>query len=151
MGIGAATTVVYVVHIKRPSALLRQLKDTIQETEKIIDSAKSQCARDQLNLVAEGVRLLQIKVLVSEMQSGILESEDMTWKKYRLLSKRILECKQDVRKICITVQLTVEAELRRKYTEDIHEKQTILTTVRGARHSAQNHQFNNYLLPDESA
>ncbi|KAJ6623604.1 hypothetical protein B0H10DRAFT_2213291 [Mycena sp. CBHHK59/15] len=129
LGIGATIAMVYAVHTKRPSTLLRQLEDTIQEIEKLIHSAKLQCARDQFNLAAEVDR---IKLSVSEIRCCILESEHITWKKYRLLSKRILECKQDVRKIRITVQLTVEAERQRKYTEDIHETQTILTTIRGA-------------------
>ncbi|KAJ6622633.1 hypothetical protein B0H10DRAFT_2214266 [Mycena sp. CBHHK59/15] len=187
LGIGAVITAVYIMHMKRPSTLLRQLEDTIQETEKLIHSAKLQCARDQCDLAVEDARLLQIKVSVLEIERRILESEHPTparpapvsifastrggegedtrgwvgvwrldaagllaptWKEYRLLSQRIFECKEGVRKICIAVQLIVVAERGRKHTEDIHEIQTILTSIRGSSHGAWNHRFNNHLSPE---
>ncbi|KAJ6602216.1 hypothetical protein B0H10DRAFT_663201 [Mycena sp. CBHHK59/15] len=94
LGMGAAITVVYIMHMKRPSTLLRQLEDTIQETEGLIRSAKSQCARDQCDLGVEDARLLQIKVGMLEIERCILESEHITWKEYRPLSQRIFECKE---------------------------------------------------------
>ncbi|KAJ6567817.1 hypothetical protein B0H10DRAFT_1965209 [Mycena sp. CBHHK59/15] len=148
LGIGAAITVVYIMHMKRLSTLLRQLEDTIQETEGLIHSAKSQCARDQCELGVEDARLLQIKVGMLEIERRMLESEHITWKEYRLLSQRIFECKEGVRKIRIAVQLTVVAEGQRKYTVEIHEIQTILTTICGPSHGARNHRFNSLLLPE---
>ncbi|KAJ6565126.1 hypothetical protein B0H10DRAFT_2239113 [Mycena sp. CBHHK59/15] len=136
------------MHMKRPSTLMRLLEDMIQETEKLIHSAKSQCARDQCDLGVEDARLLQIKVCVLDIERRMLESEHITWKEYRLLSQRIFECKEGVRKIRIAVQLTVVAERRRKYTEDIHEIQTILATMRGPSHGARNHRFNSHLLTE---
>jgi hypothetical protein len=57
--LAAGLVLIYVLHLKRPSVQLRQLDDTINKTEEIIQNAKALCSRDLLRLIAEGVRLLE--------------------------------------------------------------------------------------------
>ncbi|KAJ6583943.1 hypothetical protein DFH09DRAFT_1075560 [Mycena vulgaris] len=116
----------YVIHLKRPSTQLRQLEDMVNKTEDMIQDAKLHCARDILSLTGERVRLLEVKRSASMIQCRMLETNTLTWKKYRLLSRDIAECAKNVKKIRTAVQLIVEAERQRKYTEDINDTKTVL-------------------------
>ncbi|KAJ7141476.1 hypothetical protein C8R44DRAFT_974973 [Mycena epipterygia] len=128
--ITACLTLFSIVHLKRPSTQLRQLEDMIKKTEEIIREAKSYCARDVLHLAEKGVRLLEVKRSASMIQCRILETDALTWTKYRVLSQDITDCAKIVKNIRIAVQLIVEAEHQRKFTEDINETESILTGVR---------------------
>ncbi|KAJ7921294.1 hypothetical protein B0H13DRAFT_1866896 [Mycena leptocephala] len=134
LGIAAGLALIYVLHLKRPSVQLNQLDDTINKTEKIIQNAKALCSRDLLSLTTEGVRLLEIKRSASMIQCRILETNTFTWKKYRLLSRDIADCAKGVKKIRITVQLIVEAERQRKFTDDINATETFLRSVQCYMH-----------------
>lgn len=59
LAIAVFLTLLYVVHLKRPSPQLRELEDMTKTTEEIIRDAKSYCARDILHLWEKGVRLLE--------------------------------------------------------------------------------------------
>ncbi|KAJ7835626.1 hypothetical protein B0H13DRAFT_1913495 [Mycena leptocephala] len=129
LGIAAGLALIYVLHLKRPSVQLNQLDDTINKTEEIIQNAKAFCSRDLLRLTAEGVRLLEIQRSASMIQCHILEAKTFTWKKYRLISRDIADCARGIKKIRTTVQLMVEAERQRKFTDDINATETLLTSV----------------------
>ncbi|KAJ7141477.1 hypothetical protein C8R44DRAFT_867097 [Mycena epipterygia] len=129
LGITACLTLLYVVHLKRPPTQLRELEDVIKETEGIIRDAKLYCARDLLALAEKGVRLLEVKRSESMIQCRILEANTLTWNQYRVLSRDIVECVKTVKNIQTTVQLIVEAERQRKFTADINETETIVTSV----------------------
>ncbi|KAJ7921295.1 hypothetical protein B0H13DRAFT_1866897 [Mycena leptocephala] len=130
----AGLGLIYVLHLERPSVQLRQLDDTINKTEEIIQNAKALCSRDLLRLIAEGVRLLEIQRSASIIQCRILETNTFTWKKYRLLSRVIADCTKGVKKIRITVQLIVEAERQRKFTDDINATEAFLRSVQCYMH-----------------
>ncbi|KAJ7690329.1 hypothetical protein B0H17DRAFT_1134362 [Mycena rosella] len=116
LAIAVCLALIHSIHLKRPSTQLGQLEQLIQKTEGIIRDAKSQCARDLFNLAEEGCRLL--------------ETETLTWKKYRTLSHDISGCTKNLKKIQTAVQLIVEAERQRKYTDDINQMEILLTSVR---------------------
>ncbi|KAJ7141462.1 hypothetical protein C8R44DRAFT_867083 [Mycena epipterygia] len=130
LAVTVCLTLLYVVHLERPSAQLDQLEDMIKETEDIIQEAKLYCARDLLSLAEKGVRLLEVKRSVSMIQCRILEAATLTWNKYRVLSGDIAECAKIIKNIQTAVHLIVEAERQRKLTEDINETETILIGVR---------------------
>ncbi|KAJ7859904.1 hypothetical protein B0H13DRAFT_1901261 [Mycena leptocephala] len=132
--LAAGLGLIYVLHLKRPSVQLRQLDDTINKTEEIIQNAKALCSRDLLRLIAEGVCLLEIQRSASIIQCRILETNTFTWKIYRLLSRDIADCAKGVKKIRITVQLIVEAERQRKFTDDINATEAFLTSVQCYMH-----------------
>ncbi|KAJ7489421.1 hypothetical protein FB451DRAFT_1362307 [Mycena latifolia] len=125
--IAACLALLYVVHLKRPSTQLRQLEDIVQTTEGVLGDAKLYCPRDLLGLVEKGLR---IKRSASMIQCRLLEANTVTWKKYRLLSRDISDCTKKVKEIRTAVQLIVETERQRKYTDDISETVIILTNVR---------------------
>ncbi|KAJ7490485.1 hypothetical protein FB451DRAFT_1389269 [Mycena latifolia] len=131
--ITGCVAVIYVISLKRPSAQLRHLKETIEDTDGIIRGAQLQCPRDHLNLAEETVRLLEqvVKPSASMITCRILETERFTWKKYWLVSRDIGECAKSAQAISTTIQLTVEAERRRKLAEDINEIEGMLATIRG--------------------
>ncbi|KAJ7490574.1 hypothetical protein FB451DRAFT_1389355 [Mycena latifolia] len=128
--IAACAALFYVIHLKRPSTQLNQLEDTIQQTEEIIRDAKLHCPRDLLSLTEGGLRVLEVKRSASVMQYRLLETTTFTWKKYRILSRDISNCARHAEKIWTAVQLIVEAERQRKYTDDINETQAMLTSLR---------------------
>ncbi|KAJ7490516.1 hypothetical protein FB451DRAFT_621300 [Mycena latifolia] len=131
LGITVCLAVIYVISLKRPSTLLRQLKETIEATDEIIRWAKLKCPRDHLSLAQEGVRLLEVKRSASMITCRILETERLTWAKYRLFSRDIAQCIRSVKAIRTSVQLTVEAEYQRKFSEDINETEGMLAAIRG--------------------
>ncbi|KAJ7490487.1 hypothetical protein FB451DRAFT_1361352 [Mycena latifolia] len=131
LAIVASLALLYAIHLRRPSTQLSQLEHLVQKTEGTILDAKLHCTRDLANLLEKGVDLLKIKRAASKIHSRILETnETFTWKKYRLLSRDISDCAKSVKEIRTAVQLIVEAERQRKYTDDINETEVILTTVR---------------------
>ncbi|KAJ7490470.1 hypothetical protein FB451DRAFT_1389257 [Mycena latifolia] len=128
--IAACIALLYVIHLKRPSTQLNQLEDTIQQTEGNVRDAKLHCPRDLLSLTEGGLRLLEVKRSTSIIRCRMLETLTLTWKQYRILSRDISNCAKDLEKIRTAVQLVVEAERQRKYTDDINETQAMLTTLR---------------------
>ncbi|KAJ7441437.1 hypothetical protein FB451DRAFT_1441351 [Mycena latifolia] len=128
--IAVCLALLYAVHLKRPSTQLSQLEVIVQKTDKVIRDAKLHCARDFANLLEKWAELLKIKRSASEIQSRILETNTLTWTEYRLLSGDISDCAKSVKEIRTAVQLIVEAERQRKYTEDINETEAILAAVR---------------------
>ncbi|KAJ7835616.1 hypothetical protein B0H13DRAFT_1913485 [Mycena leptocephala] len=138
--LAAGLGLIYVLHLERPSVQLSQLDDTINKTEEIIQNAKAFCLRDLLRLTAEGVVCWsKIKRSASMIQCRILEMNTFTWKKYRLISRDITGCAEGVKKIRTTVQLMVEAERQRKFTDDINATETFLTSVQCCRHAPGHH------------
>ncbi|KAJ7133577.1 hypothetical protein C8R44DRAFT_730707 [Mycena epipterygia] len=131
--IAASLALFYGIHLKRPSTQLSQLEDMVKKAEEIILDAKSQCPRDLLSLTEAGLRLLRVKRTASMIQCRMmLEVDTLTWKKYRVLSRDIAECAKTIKNIGTTVQLIVEAERQRKFTEDINQTETILHGVRSS-------------------
>ncbi|KAJ7133567.1 hypothetical protein C8R44DRAFT_900200 [Mycena epipterygia] len=131
--ITACLALLYVIHLKRPSTPLSQLEDMVKKVEEIIRDAKLYCPRDILSLANEGIRLLQyfistIRFILIAYRCDRVDT--LTWKKYCVFSRDIAECAKSVKKIRIAVQLVVEAEYRRKFTEDINQTEAILTSVR---------------------
>ncbi|KAJ7490495.1 hypothetical protein FB451DRAFT_1389279 [Mycena latifolia] len=133
LAIVASLALLYAIHLRRPSTQLSQLEHFVQKTEGTILDAKLHCARDLGNLLEKWVELLKIKRSASKIQSRMLETNALTWKNYRLLSHDISDCADSVKEIRTAVQLIVEAERQRKYTDDINETEVILTTVRSPR------------------
>ncbi|KAJ7490482.1 hypothetical protein FB451DRAFT_1220173 [Mycena latifolia] len=105
-GITLCLVILFDLHLKRPATRLRQLENSIQETEGIVETAKSRCPRDQHSLVEECVRLLRAKRSASIIQVCILETKRLTWKRYRLLSRDIAECTETVKRIRTAVQVS---------------------------------------------
>ncbi|KAJ7606574.1 hypothetical protein DFH06DRAFT_1486818 [Mycena polygramma] len=130
LGLTGGLGLFYVIHVNGPSTQLSQLEDMAKKVDELIRYAKDRCPRDELGLTQEGVRLLEIKRSASTIRCNILESNALTWKKYRLVSRDIANCIKGVRKIRTAVQLIVEAERQRKFTEDIDAKETLLSGVR---------------------
>ncbi|KAJ7490519.1 hypothetical protein FB451DRAFT_1513171 [Mycena latifolia] len=127
--ITACLALLYAIHLKRPATQLRQLEHLVQKTEEIIRDSKLHCARDLANLLEKGVELLKVKRSASKIQSRMLETTALTWKKYRLLSRDISICTKNIKEIQTAVQLIVEAERQRKYTDEINETEVILASL----------------------
>ncbi|KAJ7145596.1 hypothetical protein C8R44DRAFT_863470 [Mycena epipterygia] len=51
------------------------------------------------------------------------------FKNYWQLYHNIYQCEKEVKMIQVAVKITVEAEFKRKYTEDIRETEAIVTAV----------------------
>ncbi|KAJ7490510.1 hypothetical protein FB451DRAFT_1361366 [Mycena latifolia] len=128
--ITACLALLCAIHLERPSTQLSRLDHLVQKTEGTILDAKLHCARDLATLLEKWAELLKIKRAASKIQSRMLETNTTTWTEYRLLLRDISDCAKSVKENRTAVQLIVEAERQRKYTEDINETEAILTSVR---------------------
>ncbi|KAJ7490612.1 hypothetical protein FB451DRAFT_1513358 [Mycena latifolia] len=128
LGITIFLALIHVIYLKHPSTQLRQLREIIGTIEATIRSAKLLCPRDQITLTEEGVLFLEVQRVVSKVLCRVLETDKMTWSKYRVFARDIAECTNQVKAIRTTVRLIVEAERQRKLTEEISEAQLILGT-----------------------
>ncbi|KAK7048731.1 hypothetical protein R3P38DRAFT_2871180 [Favolaschia claudopus] len=126
IGLAAGAGIGYAVHLKRPSIQLNRLEIFIKGTEEIILAAKGSCLRDVLSLAEESIKLLEVKRSASVIQCRILDVNRLTWKQYRILCRDIIQAVERVKRVRTTVQLIVEAERQRKFTEDIATTQTVL-------------------------
>ncbi|KAJ7835511.1 hypothetical protein B0H13DRAFT_2678337 [Mycena leptocephala] len=108
---------------ERPSVQLSQLEDTAKKTEVIIRDAKVVCLRDLLSLTEEGTIGVDDSMSPAGNRDPRLEEVPFTLARYRALCDGRQENQT-------TVQLIVEAERQRKFTEDINAAGTILTSVR---------------------
>ncbi|KAK7022148.1 hypothetical protein R3P38DRAFT_3270974 [Favolaschia claudopus] len=131
VGLAAGVGVIYSLHLKRLSVQHRRLVSGIEETEQVIREAKEFCARDVLSLTEESVKLLEMKRWASIIQCRILDSSGFTWRYYRAVNKDLAEATNKIKKIRTAVQLIMEAERQRKFTEDINATQTVLA-IRGS-------------------
>ncbi|KAK7022147.1 hypothetical protein R3P38DRAFT_3538577 [Favolaschia claudopus] len=133
VGVVAGVGVLYAGHLGRPSVQVRYLQVAIKETEDIIQEAKQLCSLDLLGITEESVKLLEVKRSASMIQCRILNSRTLDWKTYRLLSRDLRQSTEKVKEIVIAVQplsdlvqLIIEAEHQRKFTEDIKATQVVL-------------------------
>ncbi|KAJ7473742.1 hypothetical protein B0H11DRAFT_2236227 [Mycena galericulata] len=133
------------IHLQRPSTQLHHLGAKIQRAEEIVLEARDYCPRDvQPRLAEQLMRLLEVKHTASMLHCRLLETTKFTVKKYRLFSGDIAACNIKVKNICAAVELMVEEENQRRYTEDITETETMLTGFRtpGVMHGISGHTVN---------
>ncbi|KAJ7643712.1 hypothetical protein FB45DRAFT_1020532 [Roridomyces roridus] len=131
----ACSTLLHTIHLQRPSVQLARAENQVQQTEEIIQHARSFCAAtDFVYLGEQAVRLLGVKRTLSIVKCCLLEAESsfLTWKRYRLLSKDIAACAIEMSKIRDTVELLVESERQRRLTEDINNTETVLYSLQAA-------------------
>ncbi|KAJ7113981.1 hypothetical protein C8R44DRAFT_740854 [Mycena epipterygia] len=112
LGLGVSVVVLYAGHLKRPSMRIHHLAGTVTDTENNIKKAKSMCPRDHISLTEESMPRL-----------GWTLNIDKYWQ----LARDIYQCEKEMNRIQTAVQLTVEAERKRKYTNYIDETQAIVT------------------------
>ncbi|KAJ6578699.1 hypothetical protein DFH09DRAFT_1148107, partial [Mycena vulgaris] len=119
LGLATALLLIYAAHQQSPSQRLDRLEDSIKVTEEILEGAKMNCARDQVEVMRSGNRLRQYvhprsrspeyntdfraKILASKIQTRMLEAEDTTWEKYLQAIRGILQsidkCRVEVKEI----------------------------------------------------
>ncbi|KAJ7438247.1 hypothetical protein B0H11DRAFT_2294004 [Mycena galericulata] len=123
------TAVPCAIHLQHPSTQLHYLGAKIQRAEEIVQEAKSYCPWDvQAHFAQQLMRLLEVKHTVSMLRCRLLETTKLTVKKYRLFSSDIAACETEVKSIWTAVELMVEEENQRRYTEDINKTKTMLAS-----------------------
>ncbi|KAJ7643705.1 hypothetical protein FB45DRAFT_895846 [Roridomyces roridus] len=122
----------HAIHLQRPSVRLNCVERHVDKAEATICHAKSYCSsKDFLCLCKQGLRLLEVKRTLSRVKCCILGSTAvLTWKKYRILSKDIETCAKDIEKIRAVVELILEVERQRRFTEDISDTEAMLSGFR---------------------
>ncbi|KAJ7704007.1 hypothetical protein B0H17DRAFT_1326725 [Mycena rosella] len=73
LGLASVLLAVYAVHHYGPTQRRARLEDAIMATETILEGAKLDCAKDHMTLVERGRRLLEAKLLASNIQTKILQ------------------------------------------------------------------------------
>ncbi|KAJ7490460.1 hypothetical protein FB451DRAFT_620914 [Mycena latifolia] len=129
LGLVVVVTMICTLNLKRPSTQLHVLETTIEATEDLISVAEVQGMGHRLAFAEERLRLLEIKRSASVIHCRILETHCLTCTKYRRLSKDIAACASAVKCLRIAVELIVQLEHQRKYTQEINDARSILTAV----------------------
>ncbi|KAJ7145609.1 hypothetical protein C8R44DRAFT_863484 [Mycena epipterygia] len=137
----ASITVLYGAHLQRPSIRLAQLEHTVDQTKEMIQGAKAMCPRAGHSLAVKEVCLLKVRRSMCILRSTLLQIPGMGWtperfEDYRQLCRDIYQCEKEVKMIQVAAKITVEAELKRKYTQDIRETEAIVTAVLDPRGQA---------------
>ncbi|KAJ7145615.1 hypothetical protein C8R44DRAFT_723544 [Mycena epipterygia] len=99
-----------------------------------IRDAKSLCPRDHLSLTGDEISLLKVHRSISILRYTLLQISDVHWstkgfKNYRHLCRKFYQCKQEVKRIQVAVQLVVEAERQHKYIGNIRETEAIVAAA----------------------
>ncbi|KAJ7704029.1 hypothetical protein B0H17DRAFT_1193950 [Mycena rosella] len=99
-GLASASLTVYAAHHYSPSQRLMRLEGAIKATEEMLEHARLDCTRDQVELIEEGPHLLQAKLSASKIQTQILEGRGKEYfKNVREILQNIDKCRQEVKAI----------------------------------------------------
>ncbi|KAJ7130170.1 hypothetical protein C8R44DRAFT_872008 [Mycena epipterygia] len=104
LGLACASLATYTAQHQALSKKLARLEDAIKVAEGLLKRAKSECARGQVDLLDAENRLLQAKVLASEIQTQILDAGGVTLlfestvELDRGLSARVAVCCESLKK-----------------------------------------------------
>ncbi|KAJ7792096.1 hypothetical protein B0H14DRAFT_178842 [Mycena olivaceomarginata] len=137
LGLLPAALIVYTVNRQRPSHKLARVERAIEACEETLKHAKSNCARNHVELTDRMRRLLEVKLSASKIQSQLLETHNVaTWEELveyllnqREIIQKINQCAKDVKEIQTSTLLTIEAERQREFFEGIKEMREIHDTV----------------------
>ncbi|KAJ7366187.1 hypothetical protein DFH08DRAFT_797190 [Mycena albidolilacea] len=150
----SAGLTIYTANRQRPSHKLGRVECAIEACEETLKHAKSNCARNHVELTDGTRRLFEAKMSASKLQSRLLETHSVaTWEELveyllnlRDIMQKIKKCAKDVEGIQTSTllriqtksfQLIIEAERRRQIFEGIKELREIHETVisASARHT----------------
>ncbi|KAJ7366189.1 hypothetical protein DFH08DRAFT_1071775 [Mycena albidolilacea] len=137
LGLLSAALVIYTVNRQRPSHKLARVECAIEVCEETLKYAKSNCARNHLELTDATRRLLEAKLSASRIGTRLLETHSVTtWEELveylqnlRDIVQNINQCAKDVKEIQRSTLLTIEAERQRQFFEGIKELREIRDTV----------------------
>ncbi|KAJ7868813.1 hypothetical protein B0H14DRAFT_3132586 [Mycena olivaceomarginata] len=141
----SAGLIIYTANRQHPAHKLGRLEHAIEGCEENLKHAKSNCARNHVELTDGTRRLLEAKMSASKIQSRLLETHSVaTWEELmeyllnlRDIIQKINQCAKDVKEIQTSTLLTIEAERQRQFFEGIKELREIHETVisASARHT----------------
>ncbi|KAJ7832303.1 hypothetical protein B0H13DRAFT_2429946 [Mycena leptocephala] len=118
-----------------PEQKFTKIEDAIEALEGILERAKaaSSYARNHMEVIDAGCRLLQVKLSASKIQSSLLVMRRATWKTYfkniRAILCTIDQCAKEVKETQTAMLLIIEEERQRKLTEGIKDSQDVLGAV----------------------
>ncbi|KAJ7903868.1 hypothetical protein B0H13DRAFT_2663578 [Mycena leptocephala] len=136
--LASASFILYASRSWGPAQKFNRLGDAIKTLEEILERTKaaSNYARNHVEVIDGGIRLLQVKLSASKIQSHLLEIRSATWKTYfrsiRAILRSVDQCAKEIREIQTAMLLIIEAERQRKLTEGIKESQEVLGAVVGS-------------------
>ncbi|KAJ7120926.1 hypothetical protein C8R44DRAFT_853276 [Mycena epipterygia] len=140
-----------------PSKKLARLEDAIKVADGLLKRAKSECARDHVDLLDAESRLLQAKLSASEIQSQMFEAGGVTllfesnimfdrslWdsiaacceslKNYlqgtRGIMRSISKCSKEIEKTHTSTLRIIQEERRRKLVQAIRDAQEVVAVLR---------------------
>ncbi|KAJ7876446.1 hypothetical protein B0H14DRAFT_3130398 [Mycena olivaceomarginata] len=141
----SAGLIIYIANHQRLSHKLGRIERAIEACEETLKHAKSNCARNHVELMDRTRRLLEAKLSASKIQTQLLETRSVTtWEELveylqnlRDNVQNINQCAKDVKEIRRSTLLTIEAERQREFFEGIKELREIHDTVisASARHT----------------
>ncbi|KAJ7903866.1 hypothetical protein B0H13DRAFT_1882066 [Mycena leptocephala] len=135
LALASASFILYASRWWSPAQKFNRLEDAIKALEEILERTKaaSNYARNYMEVINAGCRLLQVKLSASKIQSHLLEMRSATWKTYfksiRAILRSVDQCAKEIREIQTAMLLIIEAERQRKLTEGIKESQEVLSAV----------------------
>ncbi|KAJ7896917.1 hypothetical protein B0H13DRAFT_816287 [Mycena leptocephala] len=135
LALASASFIFFAARHQGPAQKFAKLDDAIEALEEILERAKtaSNYARNHMEVIDAGCRLLQVKLSVSKIQSHLLDMRSATWNTYfksiRVILQTIDQCGKEVKEIQTAMLLIIEEERQRKLAEGIKETQAALGAV----------------------
>ncbi|KAJ7130176.1 hypothetical protein C8R44DRAFT_872014 [Mycena epipterygia] len=157
LGLACASLALYAAQHQMPSKKLARLEDETKVADGLLKRAKSEFARDHVDLLDAESRLLQAKLLASEIQTQMLEAGGLalffessvvldpgllarvaacyeSLKKYlqgaRGIRRSISKCRKEVEKTHTSTLRIIQEERRRKLLQAIRDSQEIIAVLR---------------------
>ncbi|KAJ6554435.1 hypothetical protein B0H19DRAFT_1262799 [Mycena capillaripes] len=147
MGLALALLVASFANSQRPSYKLGCIEDALKGAEEILEGAKANCARNQVewmdltSRLHDSANIFRAKLSASKIQTRLLNTSNaIDWMEYlqsvRIIMQSIEEAAKKVKKIQTSTLLTIEAERQHEFSEDFRESRssTRLFPRRRVRH-----------------
>ncbi|KAJ7872227.1 hypothetical protein B0H13DRAFT_1895476 [Mycena leptocephala] len=135
LALAIASLIFLAARHQAPAQKFTRLEDAIKALEEALERAKaaSSYARNHMEVVDAGCRLLQVKLSASKIQSHLLAMRSAMRKTYfknlRAILRSVDQCAKEVKEIQTAMLLIIEEERQRKLTEGIKESQEIFGAV----------------------
>ncbi|KAJ7366184.1 hypothetical protein DFH08DRAFT_797187 [Mycena albidolilacea] len=137
LGFVSAALIIYAANRQRPSRKLGRVERKIQACEETLKLAKTNCARNYLELTDGTRQLFEAELSASKIQTQLLETRSVTtWKEFvEYLSdlwetmQNISQCAKQVKEVHRSTLLAIEAERQRQLSEGIKAVCEIRETV----------------------
>ncbi|KAJ7701849.1 hypothetical protein B0H17DRAFT_1195062 [Mycena rosella] len=120
----------YLVCHNSPDYLVTRLAESLQELDELLSTATNECTRDPRFVFEAGLKLTELKYVVSNLRTRAITAKCVAWKEYLhhlgRLALSIHEARREIANLRALVMLALECARQAKFEEDINHKTATL-------------------------